>query len=212
MLHLDVYSDIVCPWCYIGRARLAKALKLVPFPVEVHHRPFELQPDMPLEGKPFPDHLIRKFGGEARMKMMFQHVENEARSEWLEMHFDRIRRSPNTKASHRLVWLASEHKKGDEMMARLTKAHFADGLDLADDGVLGKLGREILGDAQGDDVDAAVRGSKGEAEVQAMLRHAMELGVSGVPLFVVGDRIAVSGAQPAEILAEFLEEANVRAA
>lgn len=217
-LVLDVWSDIVCPWCYIGRTRLAAALTQTEGrSVRLRWRAFELQPDLPPEGVEALPFYARKFGGEARVQQMFEHVAQVAAQDGLRLDFSRVRRAPNTRLGHRMVRLAETQRPGlgDAVQHALFRAHFTEGVDVADaEAVYAFLGAqpslaESLDVAR---LRAAIADGEALAEVLADERQAGALGIRGVPFFVAGlegDRpTGLSGAQPAAVFARFLAEAG----
>jgi predicted DsbA family dithiol-disulfide isomerase len=205
MITLDVYADIVCPWCFIGKAHLNTVLRERD-DVVVRHRPFLLDPHMPRDGLPFQEHLAAKLGGEGRMHAAMKRVAEHGKSAGVELRFDKIIRSPNTLLAHRLVWLAKEREPA--MLDALYRAHFTEGLDVGDPATLERLGHSVFGDDGA--VESVTRGNAGAAEVAQLLAEARALGVNGVPLFVANGETAVSGAQPPEVLREFLDDVSPR--
>jgi predicted DsbA family dithiol-disulfide isomerase len=214
-LVLDVWSDIVCPWCYIGRTRLFAALSAPDAPaVKLRWRAFELQPDLPGEGVDALPFYAKKFGGEARVKQMFDQVAGVAAQDGLRMDFSKVARAPNTRLGHRIVRLAEAQREGagDAVKHALFRAHFVEGVDVARlDAVLAFLAAEVP--ALGLDFDAlraALADGAALSEVVADERMATELGIRGVPMFVAGlesDRPrGVSGAQPGEVFRKFLAD------
>jgi predicted DsbA family dithiol-disulfide isomerase len=218
-LVLDVWSDIVCPWCYIGRTRLFAALNTPDAPaVTLRWRAFELQPDLPGEGVEALPFYAKKFGGEARVKQMFDQVAGVAAQDGLRMDFSKVARAPNTRLGHRIVRLAEAQRAGagDAVQHALFRAHFVEGVDVARlDAVLAFLADQTLlsGPENALDFDAlraALADGAALNEVIADERMATELGIRGVPMFVAGlesDRPrGVSGAQPADVFRKFLAD------
>jgi predicted DsbA family dithiol-disulfide isomerase len=198
---IDVFSDVVCPWCFIGKRRLEKALALVPdIPVQVNWRPYFLNPWVPREGMSREDYLTTKFGSVDRYKSIAQRVAAAAKSEGLTYAVDKIARQPNTLDCHRLIRWAGESGKAAQMKQRLMELYFTEGADLSDANVLvqaaidcgmdGKRVRERLASDQ--DVD----------KIEAQANAAKNAGIDGVPCFVLGEVFAVSGAQDPDYLAD----------
>jgi len=205
-VNIDVISDVVCPWCYIGKRRLEQALRrLEPAePVRVEWRPFQLNPWIPAEGMARQEYVRQKFGPAA--KDVYARVARVGEEVGIRFAFDRIVRQPNTLAAHALIRLAGREGRQDAVAEALFAGYFLEGSDLTDaaaltelaarGGVPAELARQCLED---DDARAAV------LEEERSMR---ELGVEGVPLFVFNRRFAVSGAQPAEVLLRAIERAR----
>jgi predicted DsbA family dithiol-disulfide isomerase len=206
-LRIDVISDVVCPWCYIGKRRLERALELFDGggepAVQVRWLPFELNPQLPPDGVARGDYVARKFG--ARAKDIYARVGEVGRSVGIEFAFDHIARQPNTVPAHQLIALAGQHAKQDEMVETLFRAYFLEGVDLTRPDNLVALARQA-----GLDAEAASACLGDAAQRQAVLSdesHAHALGVSGVPFFIFNRRLAVSGAQEPEVLLRAMREA-----
>jgi predicted DsbA family dithiol-disulfide isomerase len=209
-LTIGVVSDVVCPWCFIGKRRLEGALALyakahpdAPAPV-VTWRPFQLNPGMPDEGMPRAEYVQRKFG--ARGGAVYDRVTAVGREVGIPFAFDRIRQQPNTLAAHSLVELAEARGAQDALVEALFRAYFLDGVDLT--------ARENL-------VAIATGVGLDRAEVEAWLddknardlagaedQRAREIGIEGVPFFIFNGRVALSGAHPAETLLEAMRQAE----
>jgi len=203
-VRIDVVSDVVCPWCFIGKRRLEKALALRPdIPVEVHYRPYFLNDWIPREGISREQYLITKFGSVDRYKGIAGRVQAAAREEGLTYAADKISRQPNTTDAHRLIHWADQVGKAPEMKQKLMDMYFTEGADLTDREVLAKAAAEVgLGD-----VREALASERDVAEVEREAEAAKEAGIQGVPMYVFGGRFAVSGAQAPEYLAEAIERA-----
>lgn len=206
---IDVYADIACPWCYVGRAHLETALDRRP-DLNVHRRwrPFQLQPGLPPEGRDFQAVLEKKFGGWERAQRMFERVREMGAEHDLTFHFNAIDVAPNTADAHRLVlWAQDEHGAGDALATALFHAYFTDGRNVSDPDVLVDCAA-----AEGLGAEAA-RTMLDEGAYAAAVREsqqqAQRLGVTGVPCYVLNERHAVTGAQPAEVLVEALDTVQV---
>jgi predicted DsbA family dithiol-disulfide isomerase len=200
-LAIEVFADVVCPWCYIGEKRLERALARRPgLEVTRRWRPFQLQPLLPAAGLPWSDFVRSKFGGFERAKPAFDRVTAVGATVGVTFDFDRIARAPNTADAHRLILLAAE--RGDEwpLVDRLFRAHFAEGRDVGDIETLAELAADAAFDS--DAVRRYLAGEQNREAVVASQRAAQELGVTGVPFFVFGGLYAVSGAQREEVLME----------
>ena len=201
---IEVYADLICPWCFIGEARLAAALAARPqLKAEVRHRPFQLNPDMPPGGLPRRVYLRLKFGSEERFAQVQDAMERTGRSAGLAFAFARIERTPSTLEGHRLLAFAEPFGLQQALIARLYRAYFEEGVDIGDRDVLLSLAVEVGLPAAGSgrflDSDEGV-----EAVVRSD-REARHLGTTGVPFFLVNRRYALSGAQPPEVMIEMLD-------
>ncbi len=205
-LTIDIFADVVCPWCYIGEHRLEWALVQRPeLSVERRWRPFQLQPGMPARGIPWAEFVRQKFGGEARAKGAFAHVTATGAAEGLAFDFDRIATAPNTVDAHRLILFAAGRRREWEMADALFRAHFTDGRDLNDHEQLAEVAAAVGLDP--DRTLAYLAGTEGVAEMRESQREAARIGVRGVPFFVFDGRIALSGAQPVELILEAIDVA-----
>jgi predicted DsbA family dithiol-disulfide isomerase len=206
-LRIDVVSDVVCPWCYIGKRRLERALELFDGSgepaVQVQWLPFELNPQLPADGVERSEYVARKFG--ARAKDIYARVADVGRSVGIEFAFDRIARQPNTVPAHQLIALAGQHAKQDEMVETLFRAYFLEGVDLTRSANLVALARQAGID--GEAASACLNDAAQRQTVLADESQAHALGVSGVPFFIFNRRLAVSGAQEPETLLGAMREA-----
>ncbi len=207
-MDIDIYSDVVCPWCYIGKRRLETALESYDGEVTLHYRPFQLDPSTPRDGRPLIEWLGPKFGGAARVKQMTDHTTSVAAADGIEMHFDHAIIA-NTFDAHRLIWFAGD-ERGPVLAEALHKAHFTDGLDIGSIDVLTTVAVETgLNEAA---VRAFLASDEGTAEVQAEIDAAHGLGISSVPTFVFAGKYAVSGAQDPALLLDTIREVARREA
>ena len=211
-VRIDVVSDVVCPWCFIGKHRLEKALALRPdIPVEVHWRPYFLNDWIPREGISREDYLITKFGSVERYKGIAQRVAAAAKEEGLVYAANKMKRQPNTLDCHRLIHWADAKGKATEMKQKLMDLYFTQGADLTDRETLVKAAADVGLDANTARTDLA--GDKDVAAVEQEALSAKESGIEGVPCFIFGGKFAVSGAQSPEYLAEAIDRmANAEAA
>jgi predicted DsbA family dithiol-disulfide isomerase len=210
-LRVDVWSDIACPWCYVGKRRLEAALARFAHrdAVEVVWRAFELDPSAPrvrdAAAGSYAERISKKYGtGVAKAEAMIQQMTGVAAADGLTFRFD-IVRPGNTFDAHRLLHLARDRGVQDAVKERLLRGYMSEGEAIGDRGALARLSREAgLGD---DDVSTVLETDAYAREVREDEDEARELGIGGVPFFVLGGRYAVSGAQPAEVLLHALEEA-----
>jgi predicted DsbA family dithiol-disulfide isomerase len=206
-MHIDIVSDVVCPWCYIGKRRLERALARRPgLEVTRAWRAFQLNPELPGEGVPRRLYLAAKFGSAAEAGRTFAVLAAAGRTEGIEFNFDRIRRAPNTLRAHRLIRFAADAgPRGGDIVEALFHGYFHDGLDVGDVDVLTAIAARV-----GLDPDAAYRYLAGEAgahEVRAEDRRARQLGIHAVPCFVLERGYAISGAQEPEMLLSLFDVA-----
>lgn len=209
-LTIDVISDVVCPWCFIGRRRLGAALARLEVdepqlrPVVSWH-PFQLNPDLPREGIDRRAYLAEKFGGTRRAAEIYDRVRAAGHSVGIEFAFEKIERQPNTLDAHRLISWAQAQGSAEEVVERLFRAYFLDGRFIGDRDVL----VEIAGDSglSADAARAQLDSNEGAAAIAQMDRRVRELGVTGVPFFIFDGKVAVSGAQEPEVLVAAASEA-----
>lgn len=202
---LEIVSDVICPWCFIGKRRLEKALAAVPgLAVDVVWRPFELNPDMPEEGVVRSVYRSAKFGSVERARMLDARVAAAAADEGLAFRLDAIARTPNTTKAHRLIWLAGREGVQDAVVERLFRAYFMEGRDIGDSGVLAALGAEAGLDPRAAEELLATDG--GLEEVRREAAAALRLGIRAVPTFVLDGEPAFEGAVPPAEIAQRLRE------
>ncbi len=206
---VDIVSDVVCPWCYIGKRRLEAALaaREGPSPV-IRWLPFQLNPGIPAGGVDRRSYLEEKFGGPERAREIYARVEAAGRDVGIPFRFEKIDRQPNTSDAHRLIaWAqAVAPASADRLVERLFQAYFTEGVDL---GVVGELVR--LAGESGCDPDAArahLESAAGRSEMAEADARMKSMGIGGVPFFIFNRRVAVSGAQPLAVLADALAQAE----
>jgi predicted DsbA family dithiol-disulfide isomerase len=208
MIQVEVWSDIVCPWCYIGKRRLEGALADFRGEVSVRWRSFQLDPSTP-SGDPrtVGESLAARKGLSAgQVKGMFAHVTGIAAQEGLEYDFDRAR-TANTLDAHRLLHFAKAHGRQGEVKERLMRAYFTEGADVGDHTVLASLAAETGLDEVA--AKQALTDGSYAQDVAADIAQAREYGISGVPFFVFNERIGVSGAQPREVFEQALRQSSL---
>lgn len=203
---IDVVSDVVCPWCYIGKRKLEAALQMAPAQaIDVRWRPFQLDPTIPAGGLGRKAYMEKKFGAE-RYRQIAATIAAAGREVGIEFAFERISVSPNTLDAHRLIrWAASVGRQGD-VKERLMQLYFIEGRDIGDRAVL-------LEAAEGHGMDVALVErllADGEDcdKVRAEIETAQRLGVTGVPFFIFAGKVGVAGAQPPEALLQAMAQAN----
>lgn len=205
-MRVEIYSDVACPWCYIGDARFDRALEQFAGAedVEVLYRPYQLDPDAPSEAVPMWSYLERRFGPNARQ--LVTRVIDQARAEDLPMDYDRGL-TVNTLNAHRLMWIVNRDRGPEEQTRAaeaLFRAHFAEGRDVSDYDELVSIAKSLGMDAVR--VRTALEAGEGLAEVQDAIAAARQLGVTAVPTFVFDGKYAVEGAQPTTVFQQVLDE------
>ena len=206
-LKIDIVSDVVCPWCYIGKKRIENALALVPdVPVEVNWRPFFLNPWVPREGISREDYLTTKFGSVDAYKGIAGRVVAAAGEEGLAYRPDLVKRQPNTIDCHRLIHWANAQGKAAAMKQRLMELYFRDGGDLTEVDVLVQAAADVGLDA--DDVRRRLATDEDVALISDWAQEASDKGISGVPTFVFAQKYAISGAQAPELLARAIRQVS----
>ena len=207
MIHIDIFSDTVCPWCLIGKRRLDKALAERPgLELAIHWRVFQLNPTMPAEGMDRQQYLAMKFGGPENAEIVYERIRRAGAEENIDFAFDAIQRTPNTVNSHRLIRWAAGQDKETELLEALFQAYFLRGEDI---GALAVL----IDAAEGVGMDPME--ARAFLESEALLdeiveedRQARGLGIDGVPCFVFNGRHALAGAQPPKVLTQMLDLAQ----
>jgi predicted DsbA family dithiol-disulfide isomerase len=196
-LRIDIVSDVVCPWCFIGKRRLEKALALRPeIEAEITWRPFQLNPDLPPEGIERQAYLAAKFGGNVHVERIYANVTEAGATVDIPFAFGRIRRTPNTRDAHRLLRYAAAEGVADAMVEALFRAYFIDGRDIGERAVLAAIAGEVGLDAQ--EAGAFLASAAELEQVLAEERSARRLGINAVPCFIFERQYAVSGAQEPE--------------
>jgi predicted DsbA family dithiol-disulfide isomerase len=199
-MRIEVVSDVICPWCYIGRKRLEKALSLVSdVKAEIHWLPFQLNPDMPREGVARADYRRAKFGSVERGRQLDARVAAEGQGEGIAFAFDRMQRTPNTVAAHRLIALAQKQGVGQAVVDLLFRKYFEEAMDVGDAKVLQDIAVETGVKGWPEDAD--------EKEVAALEASMRGFGIQAVPTFIFDRKFGVSGAHPPEALASAIKEA-----
>ncbi|MGC5028296.1 DsbA family oxidoreductase [Micromonospora sp. DT229] len=202
-MEIDIYADVVCPWCWIGRRKLDLALASYEGSVTVRQRPFQLDSTPVTEPRPLLEALSGKFGGPDRVRQMVDRVAGIGADLGLDFRFDRAI-AANTFDAHRLIDWAGERGRGDEMVEVLHRAHFTDGVDIGSTEALATLAAEVGLD--GTEARSFLDSDRGVAELTAELDAARQMGVTSVPAFVFAGKYVVAGAQdPATLLAALAE-------
>lgn len=209
-IKLDILSDPICPWCYIGKAHLDRALAETPdHPFVIEWHPFQLNPDMPAAGMDRRAYLEGKFGGKEGAVRAYAPVVEQAKSAGLTINFEAMKRTPNTLDAHRLIHWAGIEGRQTAAVSALFKAYFVDARDIGDAEVLADIADAI-------EMDAAVfskllQSDADRQEIRDRDAHSRQMGVSSVPTFIVDGKHAVPGAQPPELWKKVIEELTVGA-
>ena len=197
MLQIEIFSDVVCPWCYIGKRRFERAHTARPHTgLAVTWRAFQLNPEMPADGIDRQRYLELKFGGGDQAGQVYHRIAAAGAEEGIDFAFDRIRRTPNTVNAHRLVRWARQQDRQDEVVESLFQAYFLEGLDIGDRDNLSEIAARAGLDRA--DASALLDGVEGVREVLDETRLAYNSGITGVPCFIVDRKYAISGAQEPE--------------
>ena len=212
VIKIDIVSDVVCPWCYIGKRRIEKAMKALSgeFEFDVNYLPFELNPQMPKEGLIQKEYLSKKFGSEEKYNQIIDRVKGVAAEEGLHFDFIKQKISPNTNDAHRLIWFAKKEGNQLEVKEALMKAYFEEGIDLSKK-------ENLIAVASSAGLDAAraalfLDSEEGVAEVSALQALNHQRGISGVPFYIIINQHGISGAQPSDVFVQVLKEAMGREA
>ncbi len=206
-MQIEIYSDTICPWCYIGKRRLERALSERPQDgLEVHWRAFQLNPEMPPEGMERRTYLEVKFGGPDNAKQVYDRVREAGRSEAIDFAFDAIKRTPNTVASHRLIRFAADRDLSDAVVTRLFESYFLEGADIGDDEVLTAIGAGCGLEAA--EVRVFLASDLDVENVRAEDTRARQIGIQGVPTFILNNKYVLSGAHPPEVLFQLFDLAK----
>lgn len=206
---IDIVSDVMCPWCYIGQKRLESAMEQVPdVPVTLHWRPYQLDPTLPPEGKDRKTYLEEKFGGAERARSLYENVRQAGAGEGIEFAFDKIAVSPNTLDAHRLIRWSGSSGEGvqNKLARRLFELYFEEGANIGDHTVLIGAARDVGMDVS--IVESLLATDSDRDKVTEEIATAQRMGVTGVPCFLLEGRYAVVGAQDASTLADAIRKVS----
>lgn len=207
-LTVDVISDVICPWCYIGKRRLEKAIDALDdqHDVHVHWHPFQLNPTMPKEGISRKEYRTRKFGSWERSLELDAKVIAVGESEGIHFAFDKTERTPNTVDAHRLIWLAGQNDCQDAVVEALFRAYFTEGQDISNRQTLIDVAAVAGLDRQ--TAEAILNGDDGMDVIAQAGERSQRHQVTGVPFFIINDAITLSGAQAPETFLDAFKQAN----
>ena len=209
---IDVISDVVCPWCFIGKRNLEAALAAwrerhadeeAP---QVNWHPFQLNPGLPESGMPRAQYIAEKFGGPERAKEIYARVSKAGLTAGISFNFDGITRQPNTINPHRLIHLAREQGKQDEMVEALFRAYFLDEANLTSDDTLADIAASA--GLNRENVTAYLATDQDRRLIESGDHRARTIGVQGVPFFIINQRYSLSGAQPPDVLLDVMHKAS----
>lgn len=206
-LQVDIVSDVMCPWCYIGKRNFEAALSLVDdIDLVVNWRPYQLDATLPKEGKDRKLYLSEKFGGDEHAAEIYKRIEDAGHSVGIDFNFQGIKVSPNTLDAHRLIrWAGGQSAQmQDRIVLRLFELFFIEGANIGDHDILVAAAADVGMD--GDLVRELLAGAADVEAVQSEIESAQKMGVTGVPCFIIDQKYAVSGAQPAEHLANAIRQ------
>ena len=203
---IDIYSDIVCPWCYVGKRRLERALAQLNGAVRarITWRPFQLNPTMSSDGMDRTAYLKVKFGSLEAFGRMEEQLLAAGVEERIPFAFEKIQRTPNTFTAHRLVWYAAQQETQDNVVEALFRAYFLEGQNIGDVTTLTHVAAEAGLDRT--ETEEFLASDKGVVEVKAEEAVGRRLGISGVPYFVLNGSISISGAQPPDIFVSAIQQ------
>ena len=208
VIDLDIVSDVVCPWCYVGKRRVERAIAMLSPGVRVNvtWRPYELNPWLPPEGMDRQEYRRAKFGSIERSRALDSRLVAAGEAEGIPFDFERIGRTPNTRNAHRLTWQAQRQGKQDAVVEALFRAYFVEGADVGDPDAL--VGIAQSSGLNGSDIRQFLSGDEGCTEVQAEEDRYRALGIDGVPSFLAGDQVIFSGAGDPQLLADAIQSSG----
>lgn len=203
---IDVISDVICPWCFIGKRRLEKAIAAHGGPVKVRWLPFQLNPTMPKEGISRKEYRIQKFGSWEKSQALDAKVVAVGETEGIHFDFDKIERTPNTVDAHRLIWLAEQQACQNAVVEALFVAYFTEGRDLSNQQTL----LDLVVDAGLDRprAEAILNSDEGMDAIKEVEGLSHRHGVNGVPFFIINGQITLSGAQQPDTFVEAFRQAD----
>jgi predicted DsbA family dithiol-disulfide isomerase len=208
-LTIDVVSDVICPWCFLGKRRLDKALMELPaVDAAITWRPFYLDPTIPEDGMDRRTYLANKFG-EARLSALHDPLIEAGKKDGVPYRFEKITRTPNTRKAHPLLQFAAGSAQQHELAGRLFMAYWNEGRDIGSDAELIAIAKE--GTLEEEDVRSALADVSRAAAVDREVQQAQRMGITGVPTFIIGRRLALVGAQPPSVIADAIAQAMQQA-
>ena len=206
VIKVDIVSDVVCPWCYIGKRRIEKAMAALndEYEFDINYLPFELNPQTPKEGFNQKEYLANKFGSEEKYHQITRHVSSVAAQEGLQFNFDKQGVSPNTKEAHRVIWYAQKEEKQQPVKEAFMKAYFEDGVDLTKkENIISVAASAGLDESR---VAALLDSQEGLNEVTQLEQQNYQRGISGVPFYIINNQYGISGAQPSDVFIQAFKQ------
>jgi predicted DsbA family dithiol-disulfide isomerase len=208
-MDIEIFSDLICPWCFIGKRRLDRALEQISTDdIRIQWRPFQLYPDLPVEGVDRAAFYKARFGPDADARKVGARITEEAREAGIALDYPRIARVPNTLNGHRLVAFFDGDPRQHALMDALFTAYFIEGRDLGDSDVLSTIAERFGADAA--TIRARLESEELVREISGQVQGAYNAGLSGVPCFVLAGRFGIPGAQPVDTMRQFIERARER--
>ncbi len=207
MTTLEIISDPICPWCYIGKTKLEKALHQVPdHPFIISWKPFQLNPNMPAQGMDRREYLERKFGGQTQAVQVYGQIATAATAAGLDIDFEKMRRTPNTIDAHRVIYWAGVEGVQNEFVACLFNGFFKEGWDISDHKTL--VDAAVSVGMDGEMISRLLKSDAETVATRASDTHSREMGVTGVPTFLIDGQYVVSGAREPEFWVDLINEIN----
>jgi len=204
-IKIDIVSDVACPWCYVGKQRLEKALSFVPeIYVDVTWQPFQLDPSVPLEGRELKPYYAAKFGSKEKVQEIFEHMENIGKTVGIAFDFNKMERTMNTLPLHMLMWEAEKEGFKSQLKERFFKAYFEDAIDLSKTENLIRILSEFNWNSE--KVLEVLSNSEILEEVKNKISYFQARGVRSVPFFIFNEKYGISGAQEPQVLADTLRK------
>ncbi len=208
-IKIGVVSDVVCPWCYIGKRRLEKAMEMASgfYAFDVAYYPFELNPHIPEEGLDYGGYLCKKFGSESKFHELTRHVTRVAANEGLDFHLDRQKISPNTRNAHRVILLAREEGRQMQVAEAFFRAYFTEGVDLSK--IENVINIAASAGMDPEKIEQLLNSNTGKVEIEMAEKELHDMGITAVPLFIIENKFAISGAQPVGAFSKAFEEVTL---
>lgn len=204
-MQIEIFQDTVCPWCWIGKKNLQKALQNGSVPATIIYRPYFLDPHTPMEGSSFQEAMLQKINDPIQLQKMLDRITETGEKVGIEFRFDLIKKMPNTRLSHQLMASVPQAQK-EPLNEAILKAYFTEGLDIGDQEVLINIARSV--GIEDPELNKKMNSDEIKVEVEKQLHIAQELQIRGVPFFVIDRKLALSGAHPPENFLKALEEAR----
>ena len=211
MTKIEIFSDVVCPWCYIGKRNLEKALQILnekdkQFENTLNWRSFQLNPQLKEEGILRKDYITNKFGEGANSEIIYERVRLAGEAVGLTMNFDKIIMQPNSSKMHSLIYAAKETNRDIELIENFFKAFFIDGMNLTDFEIVSKVASDSGLDSE--TINGVFHDNLFEKFVQEDIIMSKKYNITGVPFYVIDDSIGISGAQPPEVIVDAINQSN----